>query len=112
MNHWIKPAEPPIRVIRRVRSTGGRWRSFVSATLDGLPLLDQETDIGGPGPARPAPRNLQGNLLDPSQAGFGKSSGFVIDATWPLGTTPPPVARVPTDAIEAHPLDRYTIVEV
>lgn len=51
--------------------------------------------------------NLQGNLLDPSQPGTGKTSGFVIDATKPLGVPFPPVARVPAWAIAAYPLDSF-----
>lgn len=56
--------------------------------------------------------NLQGNLLDPSQQGYGRASGFIIDATWPLGSTPPPSAVVPSDIVAKHPLEHYTIVEV
>lgn len=54
-------------------------------------------------------KNLQGNLLDPSQAGSAKTSGFVIDATKPLGVPFPPVARVPADALERYPLDSFTV---
>lgn len=54
-------------------------------------------------------KNLQGNLLDPSQSGYGKSSGFVMDATKPLDSPYPPPARVPADAIDRFPLDHYTI---
>lgn len=54
-------------------------------------------------------KNLQGNLLDPSQSGYGKTSGFVVDATKPLDGPFPPPARVPSDAVDRYPLDRYTI---
>ena len=54
-------------------------------------------------------KNLQGNLLDPSQHGYDKSSGFVMDATKPLDSPYPPAARVPAEAIDRFPLDRYTI---
>lgn len=54
-------------------------------------------------------KNLQGNLLDPSQTGYGKTSGFVIDATKPLDTPFPPPARVPDESVARFPLDRYTI---
>lgn len=53
-------------------------------------------------------KNLQGNLLDPSQSGYGSTSGFVIDATKPLDKPFPPPARVPDEAIAKYPLDRYT----
>lgn len=51
--------------------------------------------------------NLQGNLLDPSQTGSGKTSGFVIDATKPLGAPFPPVARVPAAALAAYPISSF-----
>lgn len=54
-------------------------------------------------------KNLQGNLLDPSQSGYGKTSGFVIDATKPLDRPFPPPARVPAEAVARYPLDRYDI---
>lgn len=54
-------------------------------------------------------KGLQGSLLDPSHPGFGTTSGFVIDATWPLDKPAPPIARVPAEAIERFPLDRYTL---
>lgn len=54
-------------------------------------------------------KNLQGNLLDPSQHGYGKASGFVMDATKPLDSPYPPPARVPDEAIARFPLDRYEI---
>ncbi len=57
-------------------------------------------------------KNLQGNLLDPSQTGYGPTSGFVVDATKPLGKPFPPPARVPEDAVARYPLDRYTIRSV
>lgn len=47
--------------------------------------------------------NLQGNLLDPSQEGTGKTSGFVMDATRPLGRPFPPKARVPSAVLAAFP---------
>jgi UbiD family decarboxylase len=56
-------------------------------------------------------KGLQGSLLDPSHPGFGTTSGFVIDATWPLDKPAPPMARVPPEAIERFPLSRYGIEE-
>ncbi len=56
-------------------------------------------------------RGLQGSLLDPSHPGFGTTSGFVIDATWPLDKPAPPIARVPHEAIKRFPLSRYSIEE-
>jgi UbiD family decarboxylase len=56
-------------------------------------------------------KGLQGSLLDPSHPGFGTTSGFVIDATWRLDAPRPTVARVPAEAIDAFPLDRYSIEE-
>lgn len=56
-------------------------------------------------------KGLQGSLLDPSHPGFGTTSGFVIDATWPLDKPAPPMARVPAEAIEQFPLNRYTLEE-
>ncbi len=55
-------------------------------------------------------KGVQGSLLDPSHPGFGVTEGLVIDATWPLHAPAPPVARVPEEAIAAHPIDAYTIV--
>jgi 2,5-furandicarboxylate decarboxylase 1 len=52
--------------------------------------------------------NLQGNLLDPSQTGTGKTSGFVIDATKPLGVPFPPVARVPGAALDEFPMTSFS----
>jgi 2,5-furandicarboxylate decarboxylase 1 len=57
-------------------------------------------------------KGVQGSLLDPSHPGFGVTEGLVIDATWPLDAPAPPVARVPDEAITAHPLDAYTIVRM
>ena len=57
-------------------------------------------------------KGLQGSLLDPSHPGFGTTTGFVIDATWPVGQPRPPIARVPQEAIDRFPLARYTIQEV
>lgn len=54
-------------------------------------------------------KNLQGNLLDPSQAGSSKASGFVIDATKPLGVPFPPVARVPKRALDAFPFESFSV---
>jgi 2,5-furandicarboxylate decarboxylase 1 len=51
--------------------------------------------------------NLQGHLLDPSQEGYASTSGLVIDATWPQGSQPPPVARVPADALSRFRLSDY-----
>lgn len=56
-------------------------------------------------------RGLQGSLLDPSHPGFGTTTGFIIDATWRLDLPQPPVARVPHDALERYPIDRYTLEE-
>jgi 2,5-furandicarboxylate decarboxylase 1 len=57
-------------------------------------------------------KGLQGSLLDPSHPGFGTTTGFVIDATWPVGQPRPPIARVPEEAVARFPIDRYTIEEV
>lgn len=57
-------------------------------------------------------KGLQGSLLDPSHPGFGTTTGFVIDATWPVGQPRPPIARVPEEAIARFPIERYTIEEV
>jgi 2,5-furandicarboxylate decarboxylase 1 len=56
-------------------------------------------------------KGLQGSLLDPSHPGFGTTTGFLIDATWPLGQPRPPIARVPEEAVARFPLARYTIEE-
>lgn len=56
-------------------------------------------------------KGLQGSLLDPSHPGLGTTSGFVIDATWPLDAPRPVVARVPEEAVDAFPLDRYHFEE-
>jgi 3-polyprenyl-4-hydroxybenzoate decarboxylase len=53
--------------------------------------------------------NLQGNLLDPSQIGHGKTSGLVLDATKPLGEAYPPNARVPEAAVAKYPLSQYQL---
>jgi 2,5-furandicarboxylate decarboxylase 1 len=52
--------------------------------------------------------NLQGNLLDPSQTGNGKTSGFVIDATKPLGMPFPAVAKVPDSALVEYPMSSFS----
>jgi 2,5-furandicarboxylate decarboxylase 1 len=57
-------------------------------------------------------KGLQGSLLDPSHPGFGTTTGFVIDGTWPVGQPRPPMARVPDEAIARFPIARYTIEEV
>jgi 2,5-furandicarboxylate decarboxylase 1 len=57
-------------------------------------------------------KGLQGSLLDPSHPGFGTTTGFVIDATWPVAQPRPPIARVPQESIDRFPLARYTIQEV
>lgn len=56
-------------------------------------------------------RGLQGHLLDPSQVGYGKTSGFVIDATKPVNHAFPPQAAVPDWAIAKFPLDNYKITK-
>lgn len=53
--------------------------------------------------------NLQGNLLDPSQVGHGKTSGLVMDATKPLGQPFPTIASVPAEAVARFQLDKYSI---
>ncbi|MDE1674871.1 UbiD family decarboxylase [Nocardia gipuzkoensis] len=52
---------------------------------------------------------LQANLLDPSQTGFERASGIVIDATWPLGGIAPEIVHVPEEALAEFPLARFNI---
>ena len=56
-------------------------------------------------------KGIQGHLLDPSQIGYGATSGFVIDATKPLGDPFPPEAVVPDWALERYPLANYGLDE-
>ncbi len=54
-------------------------------------------------------KNLQRNLLDPSQAGSRTTSGLIIDATVPLSADFPPVARVPRDALDRFPMESFDV---
>jgi 2,5-furandicarboxylate decarboxylase 1 len=55
-------------------------------------------------------KNLPGIPLDPSGTGpFDPTSGFVMDATWPLGRPHPPVGRVADAELARFPLSRYRI---
>ena len=55
-------------------------------------------------------KNLPGISLDPSGSGpFDPTSGFVMDATWPLNRPHPPVGRVADALLERFPLSRYKI---
>jgi 2,5-furandicarboxylate decarboxylase 1 len=55
-------------------------------------------------------KNLPGIPLDPSGAGpFDPTSGFVMDATWPLGRPYPPTGRVADSVLARFPLSRYRI---
>ena len=55
-------------------------------------------------------KNLPGISLDPSGSGpFDATSGFVMDATWPLSRPHPPVGRVADALLERFPLARYNI---
>lgn len=56
--------------------------------------------------------NLQGNLLDPSQTGSGKTSGFVMDATKPLNVPFPPIARVPDQALAEYSFDSFQVEDL
>jgi len=55
-------------------------------------------------------KNLPGISLDPSGSGpFDATSGFIMDATWPLNRPHPPVGKVARDHLERFPLSRYRI---
>jgi 2,5-furandicarboxylate decarboxylase 1 len=54
-------------------------------------------------------KNLQGITLDPSGSGYDTTSGFIMDATWPLSRPHPPVGRVAQEVLERFPLSRYRI---
>jgi 2,5-furandicarboxylate decarboxylase 1 len=57
-------------------------------------------------------KNLPGISLDPSGSGpFDPTSGFIMDATWPLNRPHPPVGRVAPDYLERFPLSRYKITK-
>ena len=58
-------------------------------------------------------KNLPGISLDPSGSGpFDATSGFIMDATWPLNRPHPPVGRVADALLERFPLSRYKIRNV
>ena len=55
-------------------------------------------------------KNLPGISLDPSGSGpFDATSGFIMDATWPLNRPHPPVGKVARAHLERFPLSRYRI---
>jgi 2,5-furandicarboxylate decarboxylase 1 len=55
-------------------------------------------------------KNLPGIPLDPSGSGpFDATSGFVMDATWPLGRPHPPTGKVADEMLARFPLSRYRI---
>ena len=55
-------------------------------------------------------RGLQGISLDPSGAGpYDPTSGFVMDATWPLNRPHPPTGRVEDAVLKKFPLSRYRL---
>lgn len=55
-------------------------------------------------------KNLPGIPLDPSGSGpFDATSGFVMDATWPLGRPYPPTGKVADEVLARFPLSRYRI---
>jgi 2,5-furandicarboxylate decarboxylase 1 len=53
--------------------------------------------------------NLQGITLDPSGSGYDPTSGFIMDATWPLRRPYPPTGRVEDSVLARFPLSRYRI---
>jgi 2,5-furandicarboxylate decarboxylase 1 len=53
--------------------------------------------------------NLQGITLDPSGSGYDATSGFIMDATWPLKRARPPTGRVADEVVARFPLSRYRI---
>ncbi len=53
-------------------------------------------------------QNLQGIPLDPSgSGGFDPTSGFIMDATWPLNRGHPPSGKVADFVVANFPLARY-----
>jgi 2,5-furandicarboxylate decarboxylase 1 len=57
-------------------------------------------------------KNLPGISLDPSGSGpFDPTSGFIMDATWPLNRPHPPVGKVAPEYLERFPLSRYRITK-
>jgi hypothetical protein len=55
-------------------------------------------------------KNLPGIPLDPSGAGpYDATSGFIMDATWPLDRPHPPTGKVADALLERFPLSRYRI---
>jgi UbiD family decarboxylase len=53
--------------------------------------------------------NLQGITLDPSGTGYDPTSGFIMDATWPLKRPHPPTGKVDDAVVARFPLSRYRI---
>lgn len=54
-------------------------------------------------------KNLQGITLDPSGTGYEPTSGFIMDATWPLKRPHPPTGKVDDSVVARFPISRYRI---
>lgn len=126
---WFRGGGPTTLVISMKKSNEGQPMRAAMAAMSASNLVkqvivvDDDIDIENPGQVMWAVstrmradtglvplRNLQGISLDPSGAGpYDPTSGFVMDATWPLNRPHPPTGRVEDAVLRKFPLSRYRI---
>jgi 2,5-furandicarboxylate decarboxylase 1 len=126
---WFRGGGPTTLVIKMKKTTEGQpMRSAMAAMaasnlVKQVIVVDDDIDIENPGQVLWAVssrmradtglvplKNLQGISLDPSGSGpFDTTSGFVMDATWPLNRPHPPTGRVDDALLKKFPLSRYRI---
>jgi 2,5-furandicarboxylate decarboxylase 1 len=126
---WFRGGGPTTLVIAMKKTNEGQPMRAAMAAMAASNLVkqvivvDDDIDIENPGQVLWAVstrmradtglvplRNLQGISLDPSGSGpYDPTSGFVMDATWPLGRPYPPTGRVDDVVLKKFPLSRYRI---
>jgi len=126
---WFRGGGPTTLVIAMKKTNEGQPMRAAMAAMSASNLVkqvivvDDDIDIENPGRVLWAVstrlradtglvplHGLQGISLDPSGSGpYDTSSGFVMDATWPLNRPHPPTGRVDDALLEKFPLSRYKL---
>ena len=126
---WFRGGGPTTLVIAMKKTNEGQPMRAAMAAMSASNLVkqvivvDDDIDIENPGQVLWAVstrlradtglvplRGLQGISLDPSGSGpYDATSGFVMDATWPLNRPHPPVGRVEDAVLKKFPLSRYRL---
>ena len=126
---WFRGGGPTTLIVSMKKTNEGQPMRAAMAAMSASNLVkqvivvDDDIDIENPGQVLWAVstrmradtglvplRGLQGISLDPSGSGpYDSTSGFVMDATWPLNRPHPPVGRVDDAVLKKFPLSRYRI---